>query len=239
MFGRNDLRQGPALKVKPQKPRYNLPAPHLQALFPWPALIIMATSFAVISPFFVRGSPSGHDFEFHVFSWMEVLKQWKEGILYPRWAALAHWGYGEARFIFYPPASWTIGAAVGAMLPWKVGSGAYIWVTLTASGISMFLLARRWLPGRDAIFAAALYAANPYYLVIVYWRSAFAELLSGALLPLLLYLVLRAQEDGRKVIVPLALLVAAAWLVNAPSAVMVNYSLALLIIVSALLRRSL
>lgn len=102
----------------------------------------------------------------------------------------------------------------------------------------MFVLARCWLPANDAIFAAALYAANPYYIVIVYWRSAFAELLSGALLPLLLYVVLRAHEDGRKIIIPLALLVAAAWLTNAPSAVMLNYSLALIIVVSALLWRS-
>jgi hypothetical protein len=198
----------------------------------------MATSFAVILPFFFFGNPSGHDFEFHLFSWMEVLKQWKQGILYPRWAALAHWGYGEARFIFYPPASWTLGAALGALLPWKIAPGAYIWIALAASGISMFVLARSWLPARDATFAAALYATNPYYIVIVYWRSAFAELLSGALLPLLLYLVLRTPDTGRKIIAPMALLVAAGWLINAPSAVMLNYSLAFLIVVSSIFSRS-
>ena len=41
----------------------------------------------------------------------------------------------------------------------------------------MFLLARRFMPRRDATFAAALYTANPYHIVSVYWRSAFAELL--------------------------------------------------------------
>ena len=73
--------------------------------------------------------------------------------------------------------------------------------------------------------------------MIVYWRSAFAELLAGCLLPLLLLFVVRAEKDGRRVIVALSLIVAAAWLTNAPSAVMVNYSLALLIVVAAIVQR--
>src|SRR5438128_9785393 len=198
----------------------------------------MAAAFAVIVPFFFKNNPSGHDFEFHLFSWMEVLGQWKQGIVYPRWAALAHWGYGEARFVFYPPASWTLGAALGALLPWNVAPGVYIWVALCASGLSMFLLARRCLRRNDAIFAAALYAANPYYIVIVYWRSAFAELLAGALLPLLLLEILELPDTRHRAVIPLGLLVAAAWLTNAPSAVMINYSLALLIATIAILRRS-
>jgi hypothetical protein len=197
----------------------------------------MAVAFLVILPFFFLGSPSGHDFEFHVNSWMEVLSQWKQGIIYPRWAALAQYGYGEARFIFYPPVSWTLGAALGALLPWKAVPGAYIWLALTLSGFSMFLLARRWLDRRDAIFAAAFYTANPYFIVIVYWRSAFAELLAGALLPLLLLYALRSEEENGAV-VPLALIVAAAWLTNIPAAVMVNYSLVLLMLILAVLERS-
>jgi hypothetical protein len=203
-----------------------------------PILVIMATACAVVLPFLFFGIPSGHDFEFHVNSWMEVLNQWKQGVFYPRWAALAHYGYGEPRFVFYPPASWILGAALGAVLPWAVAPAVYQWLALTLSGCSMFLLARRWLGRKDAIFAAALYAANPYYLVIVYWRSAYAELLAGALLPLLFLLVLRLAEEGSKWIVPLGLVVAAAWLTNAPSSVMVNYSLALLLVLIAVGRRS-
>jgi len=198
----------------------------------------MATAFLVILSFFFLGNPSGHDFEFHVNSWMEVLGQWRHGIIYPRWAALAQYGYGEARFIFYPPVSWALGAALGALLPWKAVPGAYVWLALTLSGCSMFLLARHWLDRRDAIFAAALYAANPYYIVIVYWRSAFAELLAGALLPLLLLHVLRSEENGEQSVIPLAAIVAAAWLTNIPAAVMMNYSLALLVVTLAILRRS-
>jgi len=207
-------------------------------IFPLPLLMVMATAFLVVVPFFFLGNPSGHDFEFHVNSWMEVLGQWRQGILYPRWAASAQYGYGEARFIFYPPASWTLGATLGALLPWKVVPGVYVWLALTLSGCSMFVLSRQWLDRQDAIFAAALYAANPYYIVIVYWRSAFAELLAGALLPLLLLYALRCGEEEEQAIIPVGLVVAAAWLTNIPAAVMVNYSLALLIVILAVLKRS-
>jgi hypothetical protein len=167
-----------------------------------------------------------------------VLAQWKHGIVYPRWAALAHFAYGEPRFVFYPPASWTLGALLSAVFPWRIASPVYIWVVLVLAGASMFALARRWFDPRDAMFAAVLYAVNPYHLVIVYWRSAFAELLASCLVPLLLLFVLEAAEGKRRMLVPLGLVLAAAWLTNAPAAVMIHYSLALLIVFFAWKRRS-
>jgi len=206
-------------------------------LLGWPLLVIAVSAFAVVVPFFWLGTPSGHDFEFHVHSWMEVRSQWHQGIVYPRWAALAYYGYGEARFIFYPPASWMLGAILSLVLPWGIVPAAYIWVCLTLSGCSMFLLARRWLTQRDAIFAAALFAVNPYYIVIVYWRSAFAELLAGALVPLVLICLLEIEESKRAWIW-LACVVAAGELTNAPAALMINFSVALLAVVMACQRRS-
>jgi hypothetical protein len=203
-----------------------------------PLLAIASTAFAVEIPFFFFGTPSGHDVEFHLYSWLEVLSQWKQGIFYPRWAALAHFAYGEPRFVFYPPASWTLGTLLSLIFPWTVAPSIYIWVALVAAGVSMFLLARRWLDRRDAIFAAVLYTASPYHLVIVYWRSAFAELLASCLVPLLLLCVLKAVDDGRRATVPLALVLAAAWLTNAPAAVMLHYSMAWLLMFFAWRRRS-
>ncbi len=165
-----------------------------------------------------------------MFSWMEVLGQWKHGIVYPRWAALAHWGYGETRFLFYPPASWILGAALGAALPWKMVPGVYCWIAIMLAGAAMYRLAREWLPSPDALFAAVFYALNPYHLLIVYWRSAYAELLAAALLPLLLLCLLRVfsrePEPGLRSSLGLSLLLAAAWLTNVPAAVMIHYSAA-------------
>jgi len=194
------------------------------------AFVLAGCCLVAITPFFWRGSPSGHDFEFHMFSWMEVLSQWKHGIAYPCWAALAYWGYGEARFLFYPPASWSLGAALGAALPWTMVPGAYCWIALTLAGTAMYRLAREWLPVADALFAAVFYAVNPYHLLIVYWRSAYAELLAAALLPLLLLCLLRIflgkAEPGQRPMLGLSLALAAAWLTNVPAAVMMYYATA-------------
>jgi len=203
-----------------------------------PLLVLGFTAFAIEIPFFFFGTPSGHDVEFHLYSWLEVLSQWKLGIVYPRWASLAHFAYGEPRFLFYPPASWTLGAALSAVFPWTLAASIYIWIALVAAGLSMFTLAQKWLDRRDAVFAAALYVANPYHLVIVYWRSAFAELLASCLLPLMLLLVLKAAEEGWRVVVPLSLVLTAAWLTNAPAALMIHYSVALLLVVMAWKQRS-
>lgn len=194
------------------------------------AFVLAGCCLAAITPFFGRSSPSGHDFEFHMFSWMEVLGQWKDGMAYPRWAALAYWGYGDARFLFYPPASWTLGAALGATLPWTMAPGAYCWIALTLAGAAMYRLAREWLPVADALFAGVFYALNPYHLLIIYWRSAYAELLAAALLPLLLLcllrIFLRESEPGFRPTLGLSLTLAAAWLTNVPAAVMIYYTTA-------------
>ena len=212
-------------------------APGQNSLLWGPLLSIGLAAFLVEGPFFFFGTPSGHDVEFHTYSWLDVLAQWKQGILYPRWAAWAHFGYGEPRFVFYPPASWILGALISLIFPWGLATSVYIWIALVAAGVSMFVLARCWLDRRSATFAAVLYAVNPYHLVIVYWRSAFAELLAACLIPLLLLFVLEAVEERRRT-VALGLVLAAAWITNAPAAVMVHYSLALLIVFFAWRKRS-
>ncbi len=201
-------------------------------------LLLAIVSWLALTPFLRWGSPSGHDFEFHMYSWMEVLAQWKQGIVYPRWAGLAHWGYGEARFLFYPPGSWTLGAALGAVLPWKIVPGVYCWIVLTAAGWSMYALARQWLRPPDAFFAAAFYALNPYHLLIIYWRSAYAELLAAVVVPLILLWLLRLREGGLRPVLCLSLTFAGAWLANAPAAVMIHYSAAGLAVLMAVQEKS-
>ncbi|MGA8870059.1 MAG: 6-pyruvoyl-tetrahydropterin synthase-related protein [Candidatus Acidiferrales bacterium] len=201
-------------------------------------LSLMVAATAVIAPMPFLGNASGHDFQFHVASWMETARQWHEGILYPRWAEWANWGFGEPRFIFYPPASWMIGAAMGLVLPWRIVPGAFIWLALIAAGMAMWKLAREWLDGPQAAIAAVLYAVNPYQLILVYYRSDFAELLAEALFPLLLWGAVRISRGEWRKVPWLAAIFAVIWISNAPAAVMATYSLALAIAVGCVVRRS-
>jgi hypothetical protein len=56
-----------------------------------------------VAPQLIHGNSCGHDFDFHLVSWMECLNGWRHGIAYPHWAASANYGAGEPRLIFYPP----------------------------------------------------------------------------------------------------------------------------------------
>jgi hypothetical protein len=201
-------------------------------------LLVAIAATAVVAPMLFLGNASGHDFQFHLASWLDVAGQWREGIAFPRWAEWANWGSGEPRFIFYPPASWMLGAALGSILPWKLAPGTFIWLALVLAGMSMWHFAREWLAPREAVMAAVLYAVNPYHLVIVYLRSDFAELLASALFPLVLWGVLRVLRDGWRAWPFLAIPFAAVWLSNAPAAVLATYSLALLLVVASISRRS-
>ena len=172
----------------------------------------------------MRGNSCGHDFDFHLLSWMEVARAWHSGLAYPHWVQDANFGAGEPRLMFYPPASWLLGRPAGNHHRLACRPGA-----VRAAGAAG--RRRQYVPAgagmgaaRPATFAACLYIANPYAMFVVYERSALGELLAGAWFPLMVLFALRTRSS----IAPLGLSVAALWLTNSPAAVMGSYLLAVL-----------
>lgn len=186
--------------------------------------VLPIAALLVALPLILRGDSCGDDFEFHIFNWMEVGSQWKQGVLLPHWEFTSAWNSGEPRFVFYPPISWALGALLGLILPWTATSITLIWLALTACALTMYKLAREWTDEGMALIAACLYIVHPYMMFTFYQRSAYAELIAAAWMPLLLLGVLRERVTIAGIAVPVALL----WLTNDPAAVMGCYTLALL-----------
>jgi hypothetical protein len=211
-----------------------------------PFLICLA-AFIATTPDLIWGNSCGHDFDFHLASWLDAHAAWTQGILYPHWSPSPNWGAGEPRFVFYPPLTWMLGAAFGTIFPWKGVQLAILCSFLALTGLATRMLARHLgLTDGPATLAGCVALFSGYSMFTAYERSAFGELAGGFWIPLLLLLVLRDCSsslsawrrafDGSAAL--LALVIAGAWLSNAPLGVMASYLLAAVALAVALLRRS-
>ncbi|SDE67424.1 hypothetical protein [Terriglobus roseus] len=189
------------------------------------AWIVLAIAAVLASlPLLTRGYSCGHDFDFHLRSWMEASTQWKGGIVKPVWAFHAAWDAGEPRLLFYPPLSWMTGALLTLLLPWSGIVFSFTALILFLCGVSMHRLLRRWVSPGLAVLGGCLYLVNPYMLFCAYERTAYAELMAAAWMPLLLIGLLRERVTAWRIAVAIALL----WISNAPAAVVGCYTMLLI-----------
>jgi hypothetical protein len=216
-----------------------------------PAVILLAAVVAV-APQLVRGNSCGHDFDFHLVSWLDCFQAWRHGIPYPHWTPSANYGAGEPRFVFYPPLTWMLGAALALVMPWTLVPIALTFLLLAGTGLSTRALGRLALDELSATVAGCAALFSGYALFTAYERTAFAELGGGIFIPLVLLFALRGRKPSdassgwRRALLrslggsaaPLAIAVAGAWLSNPTVGVMACYMLAGVAATAALLSRS-
>jgi hypothetical protein len=210
-------------------------------------LLIPLAALIASAPRYLRGISCGHDFDFHLVSWMEARRSRSESVLYPHWAQSPNWGAGEARFIFYPPLTWMLGAAFSYLMTWDYVPFTLTLLFMVCAGFATRVLARQFVDARAATLAGVLATSTPYALFTAYERSAFGELAAAVWIPLLLLFAWRRSESLQTSIsarafdgstAPLALVLALTWLTNAPAGVMASYLLAFAAVAAGLLLRS-
>jgi hypothetical protein len=209
-------------------------------------LIILLAAFVAIVPQLIRGNSCGHDFNVHLVSWLDCLNAWRHGIPYPHWAPSPNYGAGEPRFVFYPPLTWMLGAALGLVLPWNLAPIALTFLTLAATGLATRALAREALDDLPATLAGCAALFSGFALFTAYERSAFPEFAGGFWLPLIVLFVLRDRRPSVSVFqrvfdgsaAPLALVLAGAWLSNLPLGVMAGYLMGGVALLWALAKKS-
>ena len=210
-----------------------------------PAIVLMATLIALV-PLLLRGSSCNGDLVFHYISWIDAEHSISTGLLYPHWANSPNFGAGQPQFVFYPPISWMAGAILGMILPWSFVPVALSILLLAGTGLATRALAREMLGDQPATLAGCAAIFFGYALFVIYARNDFAESTGGFWFPLLLLFALRRRNtsgsfwertfDGSAV--PLALVVAGAWLSNGPLGIMSIYLLAAVSLVSTMTDKS-
>jgi hypothetical protein len=194
----------------------------------------------------VHGPSCGGDFPFHFASWHDALNGWRQGIVDPHWAPSANFGAGEPRFVFYPPLIWMLGAAMGIFLPWGFVPTVLSFLLLAGTGLATRALAREMLSCEASTLAGCAAIFSGYALFDLYCRGGFPEASGGFWIPLLLLFLLRERNSSASLwkrafdgsTLPLALVLAGAWLSNAPLGVMASYLLACVALTAALLTLS-
>ncbi len=210
-----------------------------------PTLIVAAAAVAV-APQLVRGNSCGHDFNVHLVSWLDCVNAWRHGIAYPHWTPSANWDAGEPRFVFYPPLTWIVGAALGLMLPWALAPIVLTFLILAGTGLATRALAREACNDAVATLAGCAAIFSGFALFTAYERAAFPEFMGSMLLPLVVLFALRERQPNTAVFrraldgsaAPLALVLGACWLSNAPLGVMASYLMAAMALTAAVLRRT-
>ncbi len=208
-------------------------------------IILFAAAVAIV-PEFIRGNSCGHDFNVHLVSWIDCLNSWRHGIPYPHWAPSPNYGAGEPRFVFYPPFTWMLGAALGAILPWHFVPIAVTFLTLAGAGLATRALALQALDDAPATLAGCAAIFSGFSLFTAYERCAFPEFAGSFWLPLIVLFALRNRRPTGSLLcrafdgstAPLAIAFAGAWLSNLPLAVMAGYLLAGVALLAALLNKT-
>jgi hypothetical protein len=160
------------------------------------ALILLAALLVPIArPYLQAGYQLGHDRHVPFLRVLALEEALAAGQIPPRWFPDFDGGYGSPYPSFYAMLFYYVAAGfhiLGLSLGASVELTAFL--TMAASGLTMFLLVRHLWGPAAGLLSAGLYVYAPYHLVDAFVRGAYSELTSFIWFPLILLAMLKLAD---------------------------------------------
>jgi hypothetical protein len=149
----------------------------------WTLLVVLFGILAMM-PFYFLGFPSGADLTNHFRFTLPFYDEMVSGNYSAGWLAESNFGFGDARFRFYPPFVYYL------LCVFYYLTSDWYWATLivftlfsVVGGLGVYFWTRSHLSASVSFLAAALFVFAPYHLAQFYQASLLAEFAAASLLP--------------------------------------------------------
>lgn len=114
------------------------------------------------------------------------------------WTNQLNQGYGYPLFLFYAPVFSYLGAFIKVFAPsYLIALKLAIALLVALSAIGMYRLMRQFMSSAGALVSSMAYTLLPYHASTLYVRGSYAEGVTWALLPWLLYLWSKPTRDTK------------------------------------------
>ncbi|HXD31643.1 MAG TPA: 6-pyruvoyl-tetrahydropterin synthase-related protein [Pyrinomonadaceae bacterium] len=154
-------------------------------------LTIIIVGIAAMIPMMVWGIPSGGDLPNHLRFAQPFFESIRNGNFYPGWLAESNYGFGDARFRFYPPGLYYLLALFKSGFGWYAASLFTFTLLSVVGGLGTYFWARLSYSTNVAMCAGVIYTLAPYHLNELYQASLLSEYAACSVLPFLFAFVER------------------------------------------------
>jgi len=162
-------------------------------------VVIILAGIVALIPLIFWGIPSGGDFANHYRFALPFYDSLRGGHLYPGWLAESNYGFGDARFRFYPPGLYYVLALLKMLMGWYSASVLAFMLLSVMGGLGTYFWARGSYPAKVAMWAGVIYTIAPYHLNQLYQASLLSEYAACAVLPFVFAFVERVCRRRRSV----------------------------------------
>jgi uncharacterized membrane protein len=134
----------------------------------------------------------------HLHTMEQFDKVLRSGVIYPRWVPDINHGYGILTLIYYPPGFFYLTSAFNAILnDWMNTLFVITTLALSASGLSLYFLARTFYGQLASAVAAVLYMMLPMHMLDLYWRGGLPQFIGYVFPPLVMYFAYKLGREGK------------------------------------------